>query len=229
MSYFPNPAIGGLAEMTEYENAVLTGFDQTNTYHPVVDAAVSGSTLDGWTYLGSASGTYTTVANAGGGQITFGGATGHGMVAGQVVFITSSSVAGYQPPNPTIFIIQSVTANTFTVIGTFTTTATGNWSRGCSLTAGAGAAGQYLLFWSVTVTPAGNNKNFKFEPVQNATNVDKCSAGSILTTTGPQCMSNQCCLPIAAGDILTLAGNNQTDSNDFTLVNMNFQLKRYER
>ena len=109
MSYFPNPAIGGVAEMTEYENAVLTGFDQTNTYHPVVDAAVSGSTLDGWTY------------------------------------------------------------------------------------------------------------------------VDKCSAGSILTTTGPQCMSNQCCLPIAAGDILTLAGNNQTDSNDFTLVNMNFQLKRYER
>ena len=182
MSYFPNPAIGGVAEMTEYENAVLTGFDQTNTYHPVVDAAVSGSTLDGWTYLGSASGTYTTVANAGGGQITFGGATGHGMLAGQVVFITSSSVAG-----------------------------------------------QYLLFWSVTVTPAGTNKNFKFEPVQNATNVDKCSAGSILTSTGPQCMSNQCCLPIAAGDILTLAGNNQTDSNDFTLVNMNFQLKRYER
>ena len=50
-----------------------------------------------------------------------------------------------------------------------------------------------------------------------------------MTSTGPQCMSNQCCLPIAAGDILTLAGNNQTDSNDFTLVNMNLQLKRYER
>ena len=113
MSYFPNPALGGVGGMFEYENAVSMGIDQVNTYHPMWTSGVVAGTLDGWTFLAGLDGTFTSVTNPGGGQVTFNTPAPHGMVAGQVVAITGASVAGYQPPNPTIFVIQSTTSTSF--------------------------------------------------------------------------------------------------------------------
>ena len=146
MSYFLNPAIGGIGGMFEYQNAVSMGIDQVNTYHPFWTSGVVAGTLDGWTFTVGTGGTFSAVANAGGGQIqiTIGA---HTLVAGQPFAITSASVAGYRPPNPTLFIIQSVTATTVNVIATFTTTATGTWTQGAYLKAGAAAAGNYEVTW----------------------------------------------------------------------------------
>ena len=228
MSYIPNPAIGGVGGMFEYENAVVMGIDQANTYHPFWTSGVQAGTLDGWTFLAGTQGSFTSVANAGGGQIQITTSVPHGMLAGQVVCITSASVAGYQPPNPTIFVIQSVGASTFNVIATFTATATGTFARGASLKAGAGAAGKYTLEWSATSQAAsGTNKTYKFEPCQNVTNVDKAAAGQLINSTGPQGCGGTAFLVVAAGDVLTMLCNNQTDTTDVTIIDMNYRLLRY--
>ena len=206
MSYIPNPATGGLASMTEYQNAVPLGIDQVNTYHPLWTSGITSDVLDGWTFTSGQSGTYTAVANAGGGQIqvTLGA---HTLVAGQPFALTSSSVAGYQPPNPTIFIIQSVTATTVNVLATFTTTATGAWAMPSYLKAGTGAAGKYEITWSLTAkATTGANKQYHFEPCQNITNLDKAASGNLINSTGPQGGSR---------------------SSEVTIVDLDFRLKRY--
>ena len=228
MSYIPNPATGGVGGMFEYSNAVAMGIDQANTYHPFWTSGVVAGTLDGFTFLAGVSGAFTSVANAGGGQITVNTSGAHGMVAGQVVCITSASVAGYQPPNPTIFVIQSVTATSFNVIATFTATATGTYARGASLTAGPSAAGKYEVTWSASSQAStGANKNYHFEPCQNTVNVDKGAAAELMNSTGPQCCAGSAFIVIAAGDVLTMLCNNQTDTTDITIIDMNYRLKRY--
>ena len=109
MSYFPNPKIGGIAQMTEYANALSLVIDQVNTYHPLWTAGVVAGLLDGWTFTAGVDGSYTAVANLGGGLVRVTTAAPHGLAAGRVVALTSSSVAGYQPPNPTVFVVKTST------------------------------------------------------------------------------------------------------------------------
>jgi hypothetical protein len=227
MSYISNPAIGGVAEMFEYENAVVLGIDQVNTYHPINTAGVVAGFLDGWTFLAGVNGTFTSVANAGGGQITVNTSGAHGMLAGQIVALTSASVVGYRPPNPTIFIIQSVTATSFNVIATFTATATGTYTRGSTLIAGASSAGNYRLIWNASLNPTSGGKNWKIEPLQQAANIDKAASAALVTGAGAACLSAACFLAIAAGDQLTLVINNETDATDVTVIDLNMQLLRY--
>ena len=213
--------------MFEYSNAVAMGIDQVNTYHPFWTSGVQAGVLDGWTFVAGQSGNFTAIANAGAGQIqiTLGA---HTLVAGQPFAITSASVAGYQPPNTTLFIIQSVTATTVNVLATFTATATGTWTQGAYLKAGTGAAGKYTLEWSATAqTASGANKNYRFEPLQNATNLDKGAAGQLMNTTGPQACSGSTFITVAAGDVLLMLCNNQTDTTDITIIDMNYRLQRY--
>jgi hypothetical protein len=227
MSFIPYPATGGVAGMYEYQNAVVMGIDQVNTYHPFWTSGVVAGALDGWAFVAGQSGTFSAVANAGSGQIqvTIGA---HSLVAGQPFAITSASVAGYQPPNPTLFIIQSVTATTVNVIAAFTATATGTWTQGAYLKAGVGAAGKYSLTWSVTAkASSGANKDYHFEPLQNTTNIDKGAAGQLMNSTGPQACSGSAFVTVVAGDLLLMLCNNQTDTTDITIVDMNFRLLRY--
>ena len=133
MSYVPNLSTGGVAQMTEYANALSLVIDQVNTYHPLWTAGVVAGLLDGWTFSAGLDGSYTAVANLGGGQVRVTTAAPHGMAAGRIVALTSSSVAGYQPPNPTVFKVTNVNSpTTFDVVATFTTTATGFWTAGAA-------------------------------------------------------------------------------------------------
>jgi|ERR1700690_96941 len=227
MSYFLNPALGGIGGMFEYENAVSMGIDQVNTYHPMWTSGVVVGTIDGWTFTTGADGSFTSVANLGGGRMRFTTSAPHGLANGRIVAITSASVAGYQPPNPTIFAIFNVSASTFDVTGTFTTTATGTWAAGACLTAGPSAAGKYQLFWSVGCKSTGANKLYKFEPCQNVTNVDKAASSSLLTTTDLQSISASAFITVAAGDVVTLLCQNQTDATDITIVYTNVRVIRY--
>jgi len=150
------------------------------------------------------------------------------MTAGQYVAVTSSSDAGYQPPNPTIFKILSAGSTTFNVTGTFTATATGTWTRGACLTAGPSAAGNYQLFWSIACqATTGTNKRYKFEPLQNATNVDKAASENLINSTGPQSQSGSAFITVAAGDVVQMACNNLTDATDVTIIDMNTRVIRY--
>ena len=48
-----------------------------------------------------------------------------------------------------------------------------------------------------------------------------------MNATGPQCCNGSAFITVAAGDILLMLCNNQTDTTDITIVAMNFRLKRY--
>ena len=114
------------------------------------------------------------------------------------------------------------------VAGTFTATATGTWTRGACLTAGAQAAGNYQLFWSVACqTSSGSNKRYRFEPVQNTTNVDKAAGENLINSTGPQSQSASAFITVAAGDIIQLMCANMTDTTDVTIIDMNTRVLRY--
>lgn len=228
MSYFPNPAIGGIGGMYEYENAVVMGIDQANTYHPLWTAGVVAGVLDGWTFTAGSSGTFTAVTDLGGGQMRFTTGAPHGLSNGRVIAITSASVAGYQPPNATVFVISNVGASTFDVTGTFTATATGTWAAPAVLTAGASAAGKYTLNWSASAkTGLGVNKTYKFEPFHNTAEENKAAGTSIIDSLGPSGFSGSAFITVAAGDQLWLACENQTDATDVTIIDMNFRLQRY--
>jgi hypothetical protein len=228
MSFIPYPVTGGIGGMFEYSNAVAMGIDQANTYHPFWTSGVQAGTLDGRSFTAGLNGAFTAVANLGGGQIRITTSAPHTMLAGQIVALTSASVAGYQPPNPTIFVIQAVGASTFDVIATFTATATGTWTRGAFLKAGTGAAGKYELTWSATAqASSGTNKDYRFEPLQNTTNVDKGAGGQLMNSTGPQCCGGSAFVTVAAGDQFLMLCNNQSDTTDITIINCNFRLKRY--
>ena len=54
----PNPSLGGVGGMFEYENAVSMGIDQVNTYHPMWTSGVVTGTLDGWTFTAGLNGTF---------------------------------------------------------------------------------------------------------------------------------------------------------------------------
>ena len=231
MSYFPisgvNPVSGGWSEMWESGNAVALGLAQDSTYTPVADAAVStAGLLHGWTYLAGAKGSFVSVGNPGGGQITVNTAAPHGMLAGQIVYLTSSSAAGYQPPNPTIFVIQSVAATSFNVIATFTATATGTWARGCSLVAGAGAAGNYQVFWSLSISTAGL-ATLRCAPVCNVTPVNKARATAVSPFGNLASFSDSCTITVSAGDTITFTLMEIGVSDDLTVTDCNLRMMRF--
>lgn len=228
MSYLPNPATNGIAGMFEYQNAVAMGIDQASTYHPFWTSGVVAGTLDGWTFTAGQSGTFSAVSNPGGGliRLTIGA---HTLTAGMPFAITSASVAGYRPPNPTLFIIQAVGATTVDVLATFTATATGTWTQGAFLTAGTEAAGKYTIGYGVTAqTASGANKDYLFHPCQNITPLTKNTMGQLLSATGPQAgASPRAFIVVAAGDVITMLCQNQTDATDLTIIDMNLTLQRY--
>ena len=216
--------------MYEYQNAVPMGIDQVNTYHPMWTSGVVAGTLDGWTFLAGTSGNFTAVANAGSGQLQVTTSAPHGMSAGQIVALTSASDAGYQPPNPTIFKILSVTASTFNVTGTFTATATGTWTRGACIIAGAAAAGKYQIFWSASCqASSGSNKKYKFEPLLNTTNLNTAASEDLINSTGPQSQSASTVINVGVGDVVGLLCMNETDTTDLTVIHMNCRVIRYQQ
>jgi spore coat protein U-like protein len=49
------------------------------------------------------------------------------------------------------------------------------------------SAGKYQLFWSIaSKATTGTNKQYKFEPMQNTTNVDKAASADLINSTGTQ-------------------------------------------
>ena len=112
--------------------------------------------------------------------------------------------------------------------GTFAGTTTGTWTRGACLTAGPSAADNYQLFWSVACqATSGSNKRYKFEPLQNTTNVDKAASENLINSTGPQSQSGSAFIMVSDGDIIQLLCNNLTDTTDITIIDMNTRVIRY--
>jgi len=240
MSYFPNPAIGGVGEMTEYDNAVSLAIDTTNVYHSLYNVLLIAGTLDGWTFAAGISGAYTAIADLGvvGGvnQVRLTTAAPHTLAAGQMLDLTSASVAGYLTQaadanhNENYYVIKNIPDNThIDVVSAFLGTASGNWRKGAALVAGASAAGSYELFWSVTFQPSGTNKLYKFEPRINVTPVDTIVAETKPSTADPRAIAASGFVVVAAGDRITLSCKNKTDTTDVTIIHANIRVRRYLR
>jgi hypothetical protein len=227
--------------MTEYDNAQPLVIDNQNVYHALFNTLLVAGYLDGWTFSPGLSGAFSAIANLGnvGGvnQVRLTTTAPHTCVAGQILNLTSSTVAGYLTQAATVdknenfYLIKNILDNTHIDIASAALgTASGNWRKGAALVAGALAAGKYEIVFSVScLASAGNNKSFKAEPRIGVTPVDTCVAISTIGASTYGSMGNSDFVSIAAGDRVSLSLKNLTDAADITVVVANMRLRRYSR
>ena len=95
------------------------------------------------------------------------------------------------------------------------------------LQAGAGAAGDYAMSFSVSMQhSAGAANTFKWEINLNETEPDVCVGESVLANNEITTVSGSCFDTIAVGDRVWLAIKNKTGANDVVLQHSNVNLRR---
>ena len=226
--------------MYEYNNSNVLAIDTVNVYHSIFTASMTAGDLDGWTFSAGQSGAFSAIADLGnvGGvnQVRLTTAAPHTVVAGNMINLTSSSVAGYLTQATTVdksnnfYVVKNVSDSThMDIVSAALGTATGNWRKGAALVAGADAAGKYELYWHCTFKPANANKTWLFEERINVAVSDKAAQGDGSAAAANTPVSASCFVTIAAGDRVTLTCKNVTDTTDVTIVNCNVRLRRYSR
>lgn len=230
------------AEMYRYDNVLGVDIYTADVYHPIANAGVAPGDLLDWTFVAGQVGTILSIADLGmvGGsnQVRIETGAAHTLLAGQVIGLTSVATYGatYLAQAATAdhednyYIIKNVSDSThFDIVSAFPGTATGTWSKGATLVAGADAAGIYLLSWSANILGAGNNKTFRLEPRLNVVEIDKAAAIEKPPVNIPTCLGRQCLLMVAANDRLSMSCKNQDDTSNFTLTHSNCLLWRIGR
>lgn len=206
-------------EMFMYEESQAVTINvSTAQYHGVV--GFSQGTIDGWT-MGSAglTGTGNITTAAGGTAININDGT-HGLVTGDVVAVQSASHSGSK-------VITKINNDNFTVPISYSGDETGYWQMGGYLLAGADAAGDYELEFSVSGQSASNSKEFQWELNHNLTAIDTVVAQRKHTVTDMgSYASGGVVADVAAGDIIWLSVKNITDATNFTIRHVNVNIVR---
>jgi hypothetical protein len=234
--------IASIGEMTEYNNAASLTIDTQDIYHALFNTLLIAGKLDGWTFVPGLSGSFSAIADLGvvGGvnQVRLTTTAPHTLTAGQILNLTSSTVAGYLTQavpdvnkNENYYLIKNVSDNThIDIVSANLGTASGNWRKGSALVAGALAGGDYDLAFSISaLAAAGNNKSFKTESRINVTPIDTAAAIATIGASTYGCMSGGTVVTIAAGDRVSLSIKNLTDAADITVVIANMRLRRQSR
>lgn len=184
----PSTGVGMVDFMNDSANgsvntaaAFTQTIDVTDEWH-AVDQLVAGVNSDNVEIKLGTSAAFTAVADGGSGEITVTSA-GHSLLAGEYISITGSNT--YDD----IYVIESVTTNTFNVTATFVATSTGTFSRGTRLK--NFERGFYEFNWSFSADSAGNNLNYQFTVFDNAVEITEtrretkfASAGDVDTVAG---------------------------------------------
>jgi len=208
-----------LGEMYMYESAATQTIDTTNAYHLMRN--FSTGDLATFTFNAGSTGSITVYADYSGtvAGTVLATSVGHNLATGDEVSITGST--NYNG----IFTITVVSADTFYFTDTWVADdATGTWSEGSYLEAGAGADGKYLLNFSITAASAVASKNFKFEVYKNSTPIDTAAAEMTPGSTNLQNCGASGFIDIVEGDRIYLAIKNRTDSANLDLEHANVNL-----
>ena len=205
------------AEMYQYDAARTVTIDEAATDN-LMRSFTTGS-VSGWTFDAGSTGTITAVANAGGGILTITSAA-HGLLENSVI-----SIRGTTNYNG-VFVIDSLNVNQFQITDTWVADEAGDWDEGSCLIAGASAAGEYQVSFSLSGSAAAT-KVMRFMIYKGTTLQTKIVAeryfvdGNIVP-----CGSASGFVTIAADDRITISVEGVTDGTDFVIENCNVNLKK---
>lgn len=219
------PYVTSVAQMSMYNKNILIAIDTVNLYHGLFgfDNKFTSTTF---TYVDGLSVVISSIAEHNAGvtyEVTTNAA--HGLLAGDI--ITQSGFTGADIGYNGTKLIISVTANTYVVSGTYTSSKTGYLEMGAYILAGANASGTYNCGLVITGYAVSSDKTFKIEVNLNLTTPDTIIIQSRFKDSNDiRTGASSGILDIAPGDRLWISIKNITDTTDFRIVNANVSLHR---
>ena len=203
-------------QMADYQNSTAMTIDLVNEWHAINGLSNVGA--DGMTFHAGGNGSITAVADGGGGTIDI-TSTAHGLSAGDIVCVTNTT--DYDG----VYVINSVTANTFNVTATWNITRTGSWGEPSTLEIQSteyGALGDYEIMVSISSASALNNQYFEYAIFKDAAIVNHIQTQREFgTATDVGAMSLTGEEGLVAGNKICLLVRNTTSAGDLTNVNVN--------
>jgi len=203
------------AGMYFYESAGTETIGQTNQYY-AIQGEFSSEDVDNWTFVAGSSGS-GNITTAAAGAATNIADVAHGLVSGDYVNVQSANHDGTS-------VVTYVDDDNFTVAIAYVGDEACTWQEGDYLLAGTGSDGHYLLNYSITGNAGAASKSFKFEPVQNATHVDKAAVSITTSGTDPQSASGTTIINVTVSDRIWLQFKNITDTQDWGYEHANMTL-----
>lgn len=217
---------GSYGEMIDTGNTdayVITEVGITESYH---SNGVISDDLSGWTFdAGGAGSTYsiTSIADAGGGDITVTTSADHGLAANDIVSHAGATDTAYEG----VFQVLTVpTTTTYTVTATYTATDTATGQHAAVLIAGAGATGKYVYTGNFSGSSAGSNKEVSFQLFVNATPDDPPQDRKFGTGGDVGSWGFGGIVSVSSGDRISFSVKNLTDGTDITVKNLNLAIYR---
>lgn len=205
-------------EMYQASNAIATVIDTADEWYAV--RLFSTGEVSNWTFDAGSTGVIASIANAGGGDVIINDVA-HGLSAGDMISITGTT--NYNG----LYEVKTVTIDSFTITATWGVSETGKWNQGSSLTAGSGAAGKYIMHFSVTLTPQINNHIFTFATAKNAIDCPKCRARQKAGNAGDyHSISSTSIHDVSVGDIIYLVVKNINATGNVTIRHSNLNLEK---
>lgn len=218
-----------IGEMYLYANETESIIDTADAWHLLPITALNAGELDGWTFEEGVRGTdiiaYATYDAGASTLVTTTAA--HNLSAGDFISITGT--ANY---NALYEVLSAPSTTTFEINKAWDTNndATGTYSRGGTLIAGATAGGAYKIGWNVTVTPETNGHVFTGTYSLNGVVCTKCRSRAKLGTAADYsnlgASSLRLAEPIVAGDKIQFAFKNVGASGNFTGRHGNLNVHR---
>jgi hypothetical protein len=208
-------------EIFAHGNATATVINAVDELHLVT--IFSNGEMSGVSAVAGSTGAITDTGDSTGQlQIT---SNGHSLTSGEVVSITGLTTAAQNG----LTRVTVVDVNTFDCddISYATASETGAWQRGHQLKIATGNDGVYRVGFNATVTSAGDAKKYRWVVVKNITEKTNISVTRVGDTGASEgSISASGLVDLAAGDIISLAVEGNTDATNLTHVSGNLNLSR---
>jgi hypothetical protein len=220
--------------MYTYDKNVSLAINTANVYHAyhlVTAGDVVTGLVNGWTFAAgrTVDANITSEANTGG-KLRIVCSAAHSLTTGDIVMITNANDArhnkktrvSFDGTNPTTeFICDDITY----VAGAGASAAEVDEPAYLKCTSATNQI--YRLVWTVTGSSAAGNKVFKFEPVQNITDLDNCAAETTCSSTTLENMGGQGFITVNTGDRVWIQCKNTSgDTTDFAMKHFNLTVMR---
>jgi hypothetical protein len=208
-------------EMTVDGGAPVTP-DAANVFH-LSSGTLGTGAVNGFTYTAGDTAAITAYATHSGGAATLVTSGTHGLPATGTIVVNITDSTNYNG----VHLATYVDADSFTIPVAFAgDDGASNWRRADRLTAGIGAAGEYMIVGSMSVTKAvGVSSTLTIEAYINATVQPHVKTIRVLSTADTGAMPVSGTVAVADGDQITL-GWSLTSTNTLTPNVVSFVLYR---
>jgi len=212
------------AEMYDSDNAVqyvIHAFNEVHAYH---SAGIIEGDVAGWTFSEGSNGVpsqISSIADAGGGDITVTTSTAHGLTVGDIVSHTNLADVNYFG----FFKVLTVpTTTTYTVTAIWGSNGTGFMDEPAHIHVQDIAVGTYMITWTASLSVVGNAITLDFD-LHDGTSIIPGSGGrhKIASAANFKVIGGQAIRKVVSEDRIFFSLTNTTDSTnliirDFSLI-----------